>query len=170
MALRRFLSFRDFDWSLLCLVLLLCVISVLEIYSTTVHTSFASFESKQIFWIAAGVVLHVHLRQDRLSPAARLGSLDVRRLSCCAGRRLASLGHKALGARRWISARPHPVPAFGVGQAGSDSGGGPLLCQPGRPQPDLEGDFQGLRAGRHSHAAGADSSRTWGPRLPIRRS
>ena len=31
--MRRFLSFRDFDWGLLGLVLLLCTVSVLEIYS-----------------------------------------------------------------------------------------------------------------------------------------
>ena len=36
--MRRFLSFRDFDWALLGLVLLLCSISVLEIYSATLHT------------------------------------------------------------------------------------------------------------------------------------
>jgi len=27
--MRRFLSFRDFDWGLLCLVLLVCTVSVL---------------------------------------------------------------------------------------------------------------------------------------------
>jgi rod shape determining protein RodA len=30
--------------------------------------------------------------------------------------------------------RPHALPALGVGQAGADSAGGPLLCQPGRAQ------------------------------------
>jgi cell division protein FtsW (lipid II flippase) len=43
MPLRRFLSFRDFDWALLGLVLLLCAMSVLEVHSATVHTKFASF-------------------------------------------------------------------------------------------------------------------------------
>jgi rod shape determining protein RodA len=36
--LRRFISFRDFDWLLLGMVLLLSVISILEIYSATLHT------------------------------------------------------------------------------------------------------------------------------------
>ena len=105
MPLRRFLSFRDFDWWLLCLVLVLGVISVLEIYSTTVHTRFASFESKQIFFIAAGVVCMFILakidyhRLIDLSPwmyGIFLVSLVAVRL----------VGHKALGARRWIALGP----------------------------------------------------------------
>jgi rod shape determining protein RodA len=105
MPLRRFLSFRDFDWWLLCLVLVLGVISVLEIYSTTVHTRFASFESKQVFFIAAGMVCMFILakidyhRLIDLSPwmyGIFLVSLVAVRL----------VGHKALGARRWIALGP----------------------------------------------------------------
>jgi rod shape determining protein RodA len=105
MPLRRFLSFRDFDWWLLCLVLVLGVVSVLEIYSTTVHTRFASFESKQIFFIAAGMVCMFILakidyhRLIDLSPwmyGIFLVSLVAVRL----------VGHKALGARRWIALGP----------------------------------------------------------------
>jgi rod shape determining protein RodA len=105
MPLRRFLSFRDFDWWLLCLVLVLGVISVLEIYSTTVHTRFASFESKQVFFIAAGLVCMFILakidyhRLIDLSPwmyGIFLVSLVAVRL----------VGHKALGARRWIALGP----------------------------------------------------------------
>ena len=55
--MRRILSFRDFDWALLGMVLVLCTISVLEIYSATVHTRFASFPTKQIFWIAGGLAM-----------------------------------------------------------------------------------------------------------------
>ena len=105
MPLRRFMSFRDFDWWLLCLVLALGVISVLEIYSTTVHTRFASFESKQIFFIGAGVICMFILAK-----------IDYHRLIDLApwmyGIFLVSLvavrlvGHKALGARRWIALGP----------------------------------------------------------------
>ena len=70
---RRFLSFRDFDWTLLAMVLLLCAISVLEIYSATLHTKYAGFHTKQMFWIAGGLVAMFLLRQDRLPPPARLG-------------------------------------------------------------------------------------------------
>ena len=54
--MRRILSFRDFDWPLLGLVLLLCSISVFEIYSATLHTKYVGFHTKQMFWIAAGIV------------------------------------------------------------------------------------------------------------------
>jgi rod shape determining protein RodA len=103
--MRRFLSFRDFDWALLGLVLILCVVSVLEIYSTTVHTRFASFESKQILFIGAGMV-----------GMFILAKIDYHRLLDWSpwvyGVFLVSLvavkvvGHKALGARRWIAIGP----------------------------------------------------------------
>ena len=38
--MRRILSFRDFDWPLLGMVLLLCTVSVFEIYSATLHTKY----------------------------------------------------------------------------------------------------------------------------------
>ena len=53
--MRRFISFRDFDWLLLALVLLLSVISIFEIYSATLHTKFVGFETKQIFWLIGGL-------------------------------------------------------------------------------------------------------------------
>jgi rod shape determining protein RodA len=103
--MRRFLSFRDFDWALLGVVLVLCVVSVLEIYSTTVHTRFASFESKQILFIAAGMVgmfvlskIDYHRLLD-WSPWV----YGVFLLALIAVR---VVGHKALGARRWIGIGP----------------------------------------------------------------
>jgi len=103
--MRRFLSFRDFDWPLLGLVLLLCVISVLEIYSATRHTRFASFETKQMLWIAAG-----------MAGMFVLSKIDYHRLLDWAPWAYAvfmvalvavkAVGHKVLGARRWISVGP----------------------------------------------------------------
>ena len=105
MPLRRFLSFRDFDWALLGLVLLLCSMSVLEVHSATVHTKFASFGTKQILFIGAGIVgmfvlakIDYHRLID-LSPwfygifVVSLVAVKV-------------IGHKALGARRWIGVGP----------------------------------------------------------------
>jgi rod shape determining protein RodA len=54
--MRRFLSLRDFDWTLLGFVLILSVISVFEIYSATLHTKFLGFQKLQMLWIAAGLV------------------------------------------------------------------------------------------------------------------
>jgi rod shape determining protein RodA len=102
---RRFLSFRDFDWALLAMVLLLCVVSILEIYSATFHTRFSSFPTKQVYWIGGGLVVMFLLAKvdyHRLldwSPWA----YGVFVLSLVA---VKAVGHKALGARRWISVGP----------------------------------------------------------------
>ncbi len=103
--MRRFLSFRDFDWALLGLVLILCVVSVLEIYSTTVHTRFASFESKQVLFIVAGMAgMFILAKVDyhRLldwSPWA-YGVFLVALVA------VKVIGHRALGAKRWIAIGP----------------------------------------------------------------
>ena len=55
--MRRFLSFRDFDWGLLSMVLALCTISVFEIYSATLRTKFATFHNRQMVFIAIGMIL-----------------------------------------------------------------------------------------------------------------
>ncbi len=102
---RRFLTFRDFDWALLAMVLVLCTISVFEIYSATFHTRFASFPTKQVFWIGGGLVMMFLLAKidyHRLldwSPWA----YGVFLLSLIA---VKAVGHKVLGARRWISFGP----------------------------------------------------------------
>jgi rod shape determining protein RodA len=105
MPLRRFLSFRDFDWALLGLVLLLCSLSVLEVHSATVHTKFASFGTKQILFIGAGLVgmfvlakIDYHRLID-ISPW--LYGIFVVSLVA-----VKVVGHKALGARRWIAVGP----------------------------------------------------------------
>src|ERR1700744_2195314 len=53
--MRRFLSFRDFDWTLLSFVMVLSIISVFEIYSATLHTKFHGFQRMQILWIIGGL-------------------------------------------------------------------------------------------------------------------
>ena len=105
MPVRRFLSFRDFDWTLLGLVLVLCSLSVLEVHSATVHTKFASFGTKQILFIAAGLVgmfvlakIDYHRLVD-FSPW--LYGIFVVSLVA-----VKVVGHKALGARRWIAIGP----------------------------------------------------------------
>ena len=103
--MRRFLSFRDFDWALLGLVLLLCTISVFEIYSATLHTKYTGFHTKQMLWIAAGLVamfIFAKIDYHRLldwSPWA----YGVCLLALVA---VKLVGHKVLGARRWISVGP----------------------------------------------------------------
>ncbi len=106
MPMRRFLSFRDFDWTLLGLVLLLCALSVLEVHSATVHTKFASFGDRQIFWVSAGLVgmfifakIDYHRVLDWAPWAYGVGLVALAAV-------LSPLGHKALGGRRWIKLGP----------------------------------------------------------------
>jgi rod shape determining protein RodA len=103
---RRFLSFRDFDWTLLGMVVLLCAISLAEVHSTTVHTKFASYFSRQMFWIAVGLAamfvfakIDYHRLLDWTPWAYGFGLLML-------GIVLSPLGHKALGGRRWIKLGP----------------------------------------------------------------
>jgi rod shape determining protein RodA len=99
--MRRFLSFRDFDWALLAMVLALCAVSVFEIYSATLHTKYSGFHNKQILWIAAGLVamfifakIDYHQLLDWVPWA--YGVCLVALVAVLA------VGHKVLGARRWI--------------------------------------------------------------------
>jgi rod shape determining protein RodA len=103
--MRRILSFRDFDWGLLGMVLLLCTLSVFEIYSATLHTKYSGFYSKQMLWIAAGLVImflfskiDYHMLLD-WAPWA-YGICLVALVAVLA------VGQKVLGARRWIRLGP----------------------------------------------------------------
>jgi rod shape determining protein RodA len=103
--MRRFLSFRDFDWMLLGMVLLLCTISVFEIYSATLHTKYTGFHTKQMLWIAAGLVgmfvfakIDYHKLIDFVPWA--YGFCLVALVAVLA------LGQRILGARRWIRVGP----------------------------------------------------------------
>lgn len=53
----RYIRFRDFDWVLLALVLIICTLGITEIYSATLNTKFEGIHVKQIYWVAAGVGL-----------------------------------------------------------------------------------------------------------------
>ena len=103
--MRRFMSFRDFDWALLGMVLVLCTISVLEIYSATLHTKYAGFHTKQIFWIAGGLAamfLFSKIDYHRLLDWAPW-AYGVCLLALVA---VKLVGTKVLGARRWIKLGP----------------------------------------------------------------
>jgi rod shape determining protein RodA len=99
--MKRFLNFRDFDWTLLGFVLLLSVVSVLEIYSATLHTKFVGFYRQQILWTVGG-----------LGAMFAFSLIDYHRIlefihwiyGFCLLSLVAVLvvGTKVLGARRWI--------------------------------------------------------------------
>ncbi|HWA96330.1 MAG TPA: rod shape-determining protein RodA [Terracidiphilus sp.] len=106
-AMRRFLSFRDFDWGLLAMVLLLCTISVFEIYSATLHTKYQGFHTKQIFWILSGLVaMFIFSRIDYHKLIDFVPWIYGFFLLALMAVLVPGIGHKALGARRWIRLGP----------------------------------------------------------------
>jgi rod shape determining protein RodA len=103
--MRRYLSFRDFDWTLLLLVLMLCTISVFEIYSATLHTKYAGFHTKQLYWIAGGLVamfVMAKINYHKLLDIAywSYGFFLILLVA------VKLFGHKALGGKRWLKAGP----------------------------------------------------------------
>jgi rod shape determining protein RodA len=99
--MRRLISFRDFDWVLLIFVLLICVLGVVEIYSTTYGTKFAGAHVKQIYWIVAGLAIMfvVSLLNYQILLENAHWFYGVAILSLLA---VALFGKRYLGARRWI--------------------------------------------------------------------
>ena len=103
--MRRAMSFRDFDWPLLGLMLMLCTISIFEIYSATQNTKFHGFAGKQVYWIMGGIVAMFIMSK-----------IDYHRLLDIVwwlyGFFLLALvavklfGHKALGGKRWLKFGP----------------------------------------------------------------
>ena len=103
--MQRMLRFRDFDWPLLGVVMLLCTISVLEIYSATLHTKYTGFHTKQIYWICAGLVamfifswIDYHKLIDFVQYA--YGFCLIALVAVLV------VGQKVLGAKRWIRLGP----------------------------------------------------------------
>jgi len=105
--MRRILRYRDFDWALLAMVLLLCALSVFEIYSATLHTKYVGFHTKQMLWIAGGLVaMFVFAKIDYhrlLDWAPWAYGVCLIPLALLAAK---LVGHKVLGARRWIGIGP----------------------------------------------------------------
>ena len=122
----RYVSFRDFDWVLLVLVLLICALGVVEIYSATIGTKFIGVHLKQIYWILGGVALmfivslfnyQALLERVPLFYVISIASLLAVKLF---GQEVP--GRAPLGADRLV-----PLPAIRVGEAGADPGDGEVF-------------------------------------------
>ncbi len=97
----RHIRFRDFDWVLLLIVILICALGVMEIYSATLNTKFQGMHVRQVYWIAAGLLLMFLLSvvnyQVLLESVPWMYGIAI--LSLVA---VLVFGRKYLGARRWI--------------------------------------------------------------------
>jgi rod shape determining protein RodA len=97
----RNLSVRDIDWTLLTIVLLICAVGVLQIYSATIDTSFHSAWWKQIGYVFGGLLLMwLVMAGDYHTLLHYVPMLYAGSVVALLGTYL--LGESAFGSRRWI--------------------------------------------------------------------
>ena len=97
----RAISYRDFDWLLLGILLILSTLGVVEIYSTTVNTAFAGAHTKQIVWVGIGIVMmFLMCRYDYHELLNHVPVFYLGTLGLLIG--VLIVGNEIAGARRWI--------------------------------------------------------------------
>jgi rod shape determining protein RodA len=93
---------QDFDWPLLGIVGVICVIGVLEIYSSTHASAMAGMQWKQLMWIGIGILGMFVI--SRIDYHTLLDQAPVLYLIGIAGLLIVLVvGYSRLGAKRWIS-------------------------------------------------------------------
>ncbi len=99
-------SFRDLDWTLLIITLILCALGVLQIYSATLGTVWDEAWWKQVVFLAVGAILMLVISHTdyhfllRRVPWLYVGSIALLLVTFV-------IGSKVFGSRRWI-------PVFGM--------------------------------------------------------
>lgn len=97
----RAIRWRDFDWLLLSLVLTVCAIGILEIYSATLGTKFDGIYVKQIYYLVAGLILMMGFSRLEykilLAAAPWLYAASIMALLA-----VLSVGKVIFHSRRWI--------------------------------------------------------------------
>ncbi len=97
----RHLSLRDIDWTLLTIVLFICAVGVLQIYSATMGTSFHSAWWMQIVFVFLGLLLMWGLlATDYHTLLHYVPMLYAGSVIALLGTYL--VGQAAFGSRRWI--------------------------------------------------------------------
>jgi len=100
--MRKGFSFRDLDWLLLGVALALAMVGVVEIYSTTAHSTLAGEYRKQFEWVVVGVLAallvsqvdyHRVIEHAPVLYAAGLAALGAVLL----------LGHAVARTHRWLT-------------------------------------------------------------------
>lgn len=95
------ITFRDFDWWLLAIVLAICSIGILEIYSATQNTTLAGMHWRQMGWVALGLVgMFILARVDYHAVLDQAPLLYL--LSLAALLAVLLFGEARYGARSWI--------------------------------------------------------------------
>jgi rod shape determining protein RodA len=100
--MRDLSSYRDFDWFLFGMVLLMSLISVLEIKSATLHTKFRGFDHKQIGFLLVGIGLMFIISLVDYHRLIDLANWAYG-VSIIALVTVLAVGTKVNGGRRWIN-------------------------------------------------------------------
>jgi rod shape determining protein RodA len=97
----RTLAPRDIDWTLLIIVLLICGVGILQIYSATLGTDSHSAWWKQILWILGGLVLMaIVVPSDYHGLLHHVPIMYITGTVALLG--TFAIGEQAFGSRRWI--------------------------------------------------------------------
>lgn len=97
-----YLSLRDFDWPMFLIVLLICSVGVLQIFSATIGTQWQGYWWKQIVYILTGTLLMWAVAQiDYHYLLGHIFSIYGVAVVALAGVYL--FGSSAFGSTRWIS-------------------------------------------------------------------
>jgi rod shape determining protein RodA len=98
----RIASYRDFDWFLLGLVLLICAIGTVQIYSASLtNTKLGLMHDRQLLWIGVGVVaMFIVSAIDYHKLLENVHWAYIAMLLCLIA--VPIIGVTALGAKRWI--------------------------------------------------------------------
>jgi len=105
----RYLSLRDLDWPLLVIVLMLCGVGVLQIFSATMDAGYHSAWWKQILYVACGLLLMwLALAIDYHTILHYVPGMYIVSVVALLG--TAVVGATVFGSKRWI-----PIPGMGHG-------------------------------------------------------
>src|SRR5579871_5537568 len=97
----RYRSFRDVDWWLLLIALIICALGVLQIYSATHDTRWHDAWWKQLLWVAIALgIMWVAMSIDYHTLLGQVPVLYILSLAALAA--TMALGRLVFGSRRWI--------------------------------------------------------------------
>src|SRR6266849_7415495 len=97
----RYRSFRDLDWPLMVITLIICALGVLQIYSATRDTRWQDAWWKQVIWVLVGMSLMWVLTS--IDYHTLLGQVPILyTMSIAALLATFAIGRLVFGSRRWI--------------------------------------------------------------------
>ncbi len=100
-----YLNLRDIDWGMLVIVLIICALGVVQIFSAAIGTQWQDAWWKQIIWVVAGLVLMwICTAIDYHALMTRVWALYVLSLVLLIAVLVA--GKQAFGSTRWIPLAP----------------------------------------------------------------